>query len=61
LGRNILNARDAVVLIPRDPLTPGTRYTVSITVNGQTHAWSFTVSDSVGTDSSGTQVTLGSW
>ncbi len=44
LGRNVLNARDAIVLIPRAPLTRGATYTVSITVNGQTHTWSFTVS-----------------
>lgn len=44
LGRSILNSRDAIVLIPRFPLLPGTSYTVSITVNGQTHTWSFTVS-----------------
>lgn len=44
LGRSILNARDVIVLIPREPLAPGSRYTVSITVNGQTHTWSFTVS-----------------
>ncbi|GAB4521048.1 MAG: hypothetical protein Fur0018_01220 [Anaerolineales bacterium] len=42
-GRAILNARDAVVLLPRDPLTPGARYDVSITVNGQTYTWYFTV------------------
>jgi uncharacterized protein YkwD len=42
LGRAILDARDAVVLIPRDPLTPGAHYTVSLTVGGQTHTWSFT-------------------
>ena len=44
-GRNILNGRDAIVLIPKQPLTPGATYTVSITANGQTHAWSFTVSN----------------
>ncbi|MSP12903.1 MAG: hypothetical protein EXR62_08090 [Chloroflexi bacterium] len=44
LGRGILNARDAVVLIPRAPLTPGSTYTVSIGANGQTYTWSFTVS-----------------
>jgi len=44
LGRSILDARDAIVLIPREPLTPGSSYTVSITVSGQTYAWSFTVS-----------------
>jgi hypothetical protein len=42
LARSVLNARDAVVVIPRQPLTPGARYTVSITANGQTYRWSFT-------------------
>lgn len=42
-GRIILNVRDAVVLIPRDPLTPGATYTASVTANGQTHTWSFAV------------------
>jgi hypothetical protein len=44
-GRNILNSRDAIVLIPRAPLTPGATYTVSITANGQMYAWSFVVSN----------------
>jgi hypothetical protein len=43
LGRSILNERDAVVLIPRSPLTPGAAYTVSMTVSGQSYTWSFTV------------------
>lgn len=43
LGRQILNSRDAIVMIPRDPLSPGSRYTVSITVNGQTYTWTFFV------------------
>ncbi len=43
LGRAILNARDAVVLIPQSPLTPGSTYTVSITTNGSAYTWSFTV------------------
>jgi uncharacterized protein YkwD len=48
LGRNILDTRDAIILIPRDPLIPGTSYTASITANGLVHTWSFTVSDKVG-------------
>lgn len=44
LGRSVLGGRDAIVLIPREPLTPGARYTVSITANGTRHTWSFTVS-----------------
>jgi len=43
LGRTILDLRDAVVLIPRQPLTPGARYTASIQVGGQTYTWSFEV------------------
>jgi hypothetical protein len=46
LGRSILNAHDAIVLIPRIPLSAGTPYTVSISVNGQTYTWSFSVSES---------------
>lgn len=42
-GRNLLNARDAVVVIPRDPLQPGFSYTVSLTVNGMPLTWTFFV------------------
>lgn len=45
LGRSILDSNDAIVLIPREPLVPGARYTVSVTANGRTHTWSFRVSD----------------
>ncbi len=48
LGRNILNARDAVILIPRQPLTPGSTYSASITVNGQVYLWSFSISVKAG-------------
>jgi hypothetical protein len=41
-GRAVLDARDAVVVIPREPLIPGARYSVSITAGGRTHEWSFT-------------------
>ncbi len=44
LGRAVLDPRDAIVLVPRQPLTPGATYTASITANGQTYTWSFTVS-----------------
>ncbi len=44
LGRGILAARDAVVLIPRAPLSSGMAYNASLTVNGQTYEWSFRVS-----------------
>jgi uncharacterized protein YkwD len=43
LGRAVLDNRDAIVLIPRQPLTPGKTYTVSITVNGDKYTWSFSV------------------
>lgn len=42
-GRAVLASRNMVVLIPRDPLTAGATYAVSLTVNGQTISWSFTV------------------
>ncbi|GAH44015.1 unnamed protein product, partial [marine sediment metagenome] len=45
------DSRDAIILIPRNPLTPGASYTVSITVSGQTHTWSFTVSSTAKTAS----------
>lgn len=43
LGRSILAARDAVVLIPRHPLTPGATYTASIIVGRRSYTWSFGV------------------
>jgi hypothetical protein len=43
-GRNVLNARDAIVLIPRNPLTVGATYQMSTTTNEQTYAWSLMVS-----------------
>lgn len=43
LGRSVLGARDAVVLIPRRPLQYGATYDVSLRINGQTYSWSFTV------------------
>ena len=42
LGRNVLGARDAIVVIARQPLQPGT-YAASITTGGETVAWSFVV------------------
>ena len=42
--RRTLDSRDAIVLIPREPLLPGKTYTASITANGQKHSWSFNVS-----------------
>jgi len=43
LGRAVLGMRSAIILMPRNPLTPGASYTVSITTNGQNYTWSFTV------------------
>ncbi len=57
-GRNLLNARDAVILVPRDPLEPGSTYTVSLTVNGATYTWSFTVEGRARRASSSTNVLL---
>jgi hypothetical protein len=44
VGRAILDIQDAILIIPRAPLTPGSVYTVSVDANGQTHTWSFSVS-----------------
>lgn len=41
LGRDILASRDAVVLIPIDPLKYGRTYAVSLTVDGTGYGWSF--------------------
>ncbi len=43
LGRSILAARNAIVLIPRRPLKPGARYRVTIETNGRVIDWTFTV------------------
>ncbi len=43
LGRSFLSGRDALVIIPRQPLTPGASYTVSLIANGQSYTWSFSV------------------
>ncbi|HEV7731064.1 MAG TPA: CAP domain-containing protein [Candidatus Binatia bacterium] len=42
-GRNVLGARDAVVIMAKEPLVKGAGYEASLVVNGQTLAWSFTV------------------
>lgn len=44
-GRQILDVRDAIVLIPRLPLVPGTDYTASIVVDGTQVTWSFTAAE----------------
>ncbi len=43
LGRAILSSRDAIILLARQPLAANTTYTASVTVDGLTHTWSFTV------------------
>jgi hypothetical protein len=43
LGRSILGSRDAIVLIPREPLTFGARYRVQVEVDGQQINWTFGV------------------
>ncbi len=40
-ARTVLDTRDAVVIIPRDPLEPGRTYTASVTADGRTYTWSF--------------------
>ena len=44
LGRTILGSRNAIVLIPRKPLTPGMRYRAVVEVNGRLIDWTFAVS-----------------
>jgi uncharacterized protein YkwD len=41
LGRAILDYRDAIVLVPREPLASGTTYTVSMVVDGISYTWTF--------------------
>jgi hypothetical protein len=40
-GRTVLDERDAIVLIPRNPLVVGQHYTVFIQANDQLYTWSF--------------------
>jgi hypothetical protein len=48
-GRWNLRNASAVVIVPRSPLRSGARYSVSITANDKTYAWSFTVTDTQAT------------
>lgn len=41
IGRTILDERDAIVLIPRNPLVVGQHYTVNIQANDRLYTWSF--------------------
>ena len=43
LGRSILAARDAVVIVPKYPLKSGATYRVELESSGQTLDWSFRV------------------
>jgi hypothetical protein len=43
LAREILKDWGTAVLIPRQPLTSGQTYTVSISANSNTYSWSFSV------------------
>lgn len=63
IGRLILAGRDAIVVMPRDPLAAGQTYQVSITANGQTHSWSFsTASGASGLQApAGETIRLGAW
>jgi len=48
-GRIVLNNRDAVVIMPRDPLVAGKTYFVEVTTVSTTTSWSFLVdSDAIG-------------
>jgi uncharacterized protein YkwD len=42
-GRDVLQSAGAVAVIPRAPLDKGASYTVSMTVNGREHKWSFSI------------------
>ncbi len=48
-GRWNLRNSGAVVIVPRAPLKPGSRYTVSIIANDQTYAWNFTAAATAST------------
>jgi uncharacterized protein YkwD len=41
-GKEGLNMRDAIILMPKQPLDAGQRYSVTIEVNDQAYTWSFT-------------------
>ncbi len=45
LGRAVLSMRDAIVIMPRSPLTQGADYEVSITADGNAYTWTFRVSE----------------
>ncbi len=45
IGRLILDGRDAIVLLPRKPLSPGAAIRVAIAANGSVHKWDFEVTE----------------
>jgi uncharacterized protein YkwD len=45
--RSVLNTRNAIVLVPRDPLIPGTTYRVTVQATGKTYTWTFAVASKV--------------
>lgn len=47
VGRAILAPHNAIVMIPREPLTAGGLYSLSVTTNGMVVRWSFSVNPSV--------------
>jgi len=40
--------RSAVIVMPKAPLEPNSRYTVTIVNSGTTHTWSFQTAEGVG-------------
>jgi hypothetical protein len=47
LGRSILAARNAIVLIPREPLRSGVSYRAVVDVNGRRIDWTFSIATGV--------------
>ena len=45
IGREILDLRDAVVVIPRQPLLTGANVRAEVVVDGQSYTWSHTIID----------------
>lgn len=43
LGRNLLDTRDAIVILPLAALTAGATYEVDVSANGSRYVWTFTV------------------
>lgn len=42
IGRQILDKRDAIILIPHAPLEQDSSYSVEVEVNGEKITWEFT-------------------